>query len=76
MPIAKLRSFVRALAGRRNVERDVSEEMHFHIERRSQDLISPGRSFRSGSAASGKNGVWLDGKVQGRGSAVPGTTDG
>ena len=40
MPIAKLRSFVRALAGRRNVERDVSEEMQFHIERRSHDLIS------------------------------------
>ncbi len=40
MPIAKLRSFARALAGRRNIERDLSEEMLFHIERRSQDLIS------------------------------------
>jgi predicted permease len=39
---ARLRSFLRALLGRRHFEADLSEEVRFHLERYSEDLVRSG----------------------------------
>ena len=42
--IARLRSWLRSSLHRSRVERDMDEELHFHIERHAEDLVRNGLS--------------------------------
>src|SRR5262245_1051394 len=42
MPLARLRSFCRSVLRRAEMERDLADELQFHLERRADDLIARG----------------------------------
>src|SRR5262245_4851517 len=41
-PLARLRSFLRSLARRRNLDREMDAELRFHIGARTEDLVAHG----------------------------------
>ena len=42
MPLARLRSFCRSVLRRAEMERDLADELQFHLERRADDLVARG----------------------------------
>ena len=66
-----VRSFWRNVVHRSDMERDMAEELQFHIERRAEDLVAAPRPLAGRSHADRAARVRIRGEVQGRGAAEP-----
>ena len=66
---ARLRSFWRSVLHRSDMERNMSDELQFHLERRAEDLHRARRPLPAGSHANRAARVRIRGEIQGRGSA-------